>query len=423
MRWSASILSSLVWLLATQRIRCLEEDESSPLNKTLWRRVRDPGGDGGGQTPTISDLFLIGDSSLKGGCSSKLDVLNEWLNEVNLLHEAAKTVYGGYRTNKNYAVLLFDFFGFGIEVNGKQGDPSNTYGIKNMDNYFVEENWKMLGDRLAGVSQFLAGAGLRDPVVPGEPPRIFCSGEAAELAGLGDIVKDKSQNEVVTARDPDTNEPTEYLTISRAFRPSGSNIFWMSAYNGYLNLKKYTPDDNQACPVNKVNADGSGGTRYAITNKGTRPVELYKDIEFGNANRVILFCPAAFEPDQWVAGAAGNLHNYPSLAQAISPDNYPGNGGTLDNLGLDNILPVSATFYHELYHLTDIGDTADPYYKMKDIFNAARGTGGLAVPTFKNPETFTMFAMAAYMLINAPEGMDAMIYYQGRPMKASLIPY
>ncbi|KAL7946918.1 hypothetical protein V8C42DRAFT_343822 [Trichoderma barbatum] len=264
----------------------------------------------------------------------------------------------------------------------------------------------MIGDRLAAVSEFLAGAGLRNPLVPGEAPRIFCSGEGAELAGLGDATKDKTGEPVVTARDPNTNEPTEYLTIEKTFNPDTVNIFWMNSFNGYIYLNKYTPDDTAACPVNK-----GGRSRYAITNRGPRPVLLEQDVEFGKSNRLIMFCPIAFEPGQWMAGKLGNSHTYPSLAQAVSPENYPsGDGGALDGLGLDNIMPVGATFYHELYHLTDNQDTSDFTYKLVEIRQTAMAGQGTNTNILQNPETFAFFAMAAYMTVNAPDGVAPIVH-------------
>ncbi|KAJ4854311.1 uncharacterized protein T069G_11290 [Trichoderma breve] len=417
MRWS--ILSSLFWLLVASSAHYLEDDNYDPFNKTLWRRVRGPGGDGGGQQPTASELFLIGDSSLPASCASRVDVLDEWVNEANLLHEAAMTVYSGYKTKNAYAILMNQFFGFAITINRNPNGP-NTYSLTPRNG--VPQRYTTIGDRLARVSQFLAGAGLRDPPVPGEAPRVLCSGDAHQLVGPGDITRDKNGNRVVTARDPTTNEPTEYLSIQDAFKyEEEANFFWVSAFNGYAQLKKLSAGETEACPKDNI--------RYAATNRGgTLSKIIEPSFEFGKCNRMILFCPASFDVKQWVAGEPGNAHNFPSLAQAVTIDNYPsataGKGGTktLDDLGLDNILPRSATLYHELIHLTDNYDTKDPYYQLSDILRTAKKEDTKS-ELIKNPESFVFFAMAAYMTINAPEGASPVTYMGGLPMRVSEIPF
>ncbi|KID91347.1 hypothetical protein MGU_01317 [Metarhizium guizhouense ARSEF 977] len=98
-------------------------------NGGLWRRVRDPGSDGGeSSASTISNLFTVGDSSLKGGCTSKLGVIDGWLKEAIQLHEAAKTAYANYKTNKALAVLVNQYFGVKFDV-ATDKDKQPTFSI------------------------------------------------------------------------------------------------------------------------------------------------------------------------------------------------------------------------------------------------------------------------------------------------------
>jgi hypothetical protein len=50
-----------------------------------------------------------------------------------------------------------------------------------------------------------------------------------------------------------------------------------------------------------------------------------------------------------------------NLAEITQYDNYPADGVRAQNL--DVLMPISSTFYHELFHLTDTPGTptSDPY--------------------------------------------------------------
>lgn len=83
----------------------------------LWRRVRIPGSDGGAVL-TASQLFLVDDAALVGGCSSQLGIIDGWLNEARLLHNAVQTVYSGYANNVFFAALIYQYFGIRFQVGG-----------------------------------------------------------------------------------------------------------------------------------------------------------------------------------------------------------------------------------------------------------------------------------------------------------------
>ncbi|EXU98268.1 hypothetical protein X797_008658 [Metarhizium robertsii] len=428
-----SALLSLLCLLAVSEACYLgkhnaynigHNTDADNANGILWRRVRDPGSDGGeSSVSTISNLFTVGDSNLKGGCASKLGVMDEWLKEAIQLHEAAKTAFANYKTNKALAVLVNQYFGVKFDV-ATDKDKQPTFSITDRKS---RKMWNEVGDRISRVSQFLSGAGLVNPQKPGEAPRVFCSGDAAEYVDWGDVMKDKYGKDVVLERDENTREPTRYLTVREA-RPemaaSGKgSAFWLSAFNGYTYPWTLpSPYEKQICgPVKTI-------TRYALTAGRFLPIFISEDVEWGDTNRHILFCPNAFNPG---SPKEGDPHSYPSLAQAVSASNYPTGSKSANDVALDRILPVSATFYHELYHLTDDGETRDPFCflangfrdtadQLESVLDAAQKQNEMLTI---NPETYVFFATAAYMNLNAPEGLDPVVYVGGVPMKVSGLPF
>lgn len=132
--------------------------------------------------------------------------------------------------------------------------------------------------------------------------------------------------------------------LFRTFR-----AFWFESFKGYD--FDYKGHDTLCHP-----APEDGRKRYAKTARPTSswpPIIIPNaEFEFGKANRHILFCPPAFTPDK-------GSHSYPSLAEVIDEDNYPIAGLRDPSQAIDKLLPVSATLYHELYHLTDADNTPD----------------------------------------------------------------
>jgi hypothetical protein len=293
-------------------------------------------------------------------------------------------------------------------------------------------------DHISRVTQFLAGAGLVNPQVAGENPRLFCGPEAGEHQPWAEsVVKDHNAQDVVTERDPETQQPTEYLKLGTAFmntvRDPNANAFWFSAFNGYdLDFKGETT----LCPENPKD----GKRRFAKT---ARPASSWPvifsddaDFTFGRANRHILFCPLSFSPPS-------GSHSYPSLTKAVEEDNYPTAGLKDANEALDKMMPVSSTMYHELYHLTDDDNTKDQactyltllrgfflssiHFRLtacwtvdslNDIIRNAKGPSTREANSH-NPETYTLFATAAYLYLNAPADEEPCLYISGFPKKAS----
>lgn len=291
-------------------------------------------------------------------------------------------------------------------------------------------------DHISRVTKFLSGAGLPNPQVAGENPRLFCGPEAGEHQPWSEsVVKDHNGQDVVTERDPETQQPTEYLKLGTAFlntaRDPDANAFWFSSFKGY-------------------DLDFSGETSLCAGNrfaKTARPASSWPvifsdgaDFTFGRANRQILFCPRSFSPPT-------GFHSYPSLTKAVEEDNYPTAGLKDENESLDKMMPVSSTLYHELYHLTDDDNTKDQACTYLTLLRGLfllfflssihrRLTACWTVDSLDrvirnardsskregnshNPETYTLFATAAYLYLNAPQAEEPCLYISGFPKKAS----
>ncbi|KAK4861521.1 hypothetical protein LT330_003556 [Penicillium expansum] len=163
-------------------------------------------------------------------------------------------------------------------------------------------------DHISLVTKFLAGGGPTDYGAGGKP-LLFCGAEAGVHQPWDtSIVKDHEGKNVVTDRDLKTKMPTKYLNLGLAFmgvsRNPKANAFWMSKFNGY-------------------------------------------DLDYGGD---ISLC--AENPKY------GRLR-YAKVAKATEPNNYPKAGVEDPSKALDKLMPISATLYHEPYHLADPANTPD----------------------------------------------------------------
>ncbi|KAI1131230.1 hypothetical protein F5Y10DRAFT_234098 [Nemania abortiva] len=360
-----------------------EDINTSNFTRLLFPRVRVGGGSGSGGDPkTTTELFLLDD--FPGNCNGQTGTIDGWLEEIYLLHDAVVKAYA--YDSVALAYLWYVFFGV---------PPGNSN----------RPLWIAIGEHISRVSKFLAGGGLTNPAKDGENPRLFCSADAGTYQEWGQPTKDKNGEPVIFEEDP-----LEYLLLGDTF-PSESQTengraFWFESFNGYGFDHKGREVLCSDMPDNK------GRVRYATTGK---PFSLFPPktygltVAFGAANRHILLCPRTFSP---FAGT----HSYPSLLQAVSADNYPVAGQEDPDKALDRLLPISATLYHELYHLTDNNNTPDKFYSLQDIVDGAQD---FPMQAAHNPETYAMFATAAYVLQNPPDGVEAALYLSSFPVKAS----
>lgn len=210
-----------------------------------------------------------------------------------------------------------------------------------------------ISDHIDRVTQFLSGGGLKGPQKNGERPRLFCSGDAFEIQDGSRAVRDENGKDVVTDKDETTGEPTDYLTIDKAFssqRAQGNNVFWVEGFKGY-DISKTT----SMCPA-LVNGKGRYGRTARPVSSGlfdyvNQHGETVK-YKLGMANRHMVLCPPAFD-------VSTGAHSVPSLAE-VTAGRYPdpqARGAEDRNTGLDKFLTKGSTLYHELYHLTDNDNT------------------------------------------------------------------
>ncbi|KAK7184908.1 hypothetical protein DPSP01_013615 [Paraphaeosphaeria sporulosa] len=395
MRWSSSLCILSSWFLNISNTCPLGDREDAHAttlqarDNTFWRRVRIGGGLGADNSAgQISDVFTVGDSSTPGGCSAQMNTVNAWLKDAITLQDAIVKAYSNYKSDKGLR-QTWEFI-FGIEFDGNDVD---------MDDLLTKMLWPAIGKRIAGVTQYLEKAASFKPW-------IFCSEMAGSLQQWDQPIKDKNGKEIASKLGPD-GKPEDYYTLRQVFQTQASTpdmkAFYMEAFKGY---DFYT---------NKYNSLCGDGNRYAATSRYIDRAAgnpLVPQVDITSATRNVIFCPTSFSPPN------GGQHSFPSLSMAVSSGYYPPYGGDW-NIGQPNIekyIPVSGTFYHELYHLTDVGDTADPYRHMIHIYMAARQQ---AANNADNPESYLYMAMATYMFLNPPQGKDAVLFPAGVPKKAS----
>ncbi|KAL3433587.1 hypothetical protein BDV09DRAFT_196682 [Aspergillus tetrazonus] len=101
-------------------------------------------------------------------------------------------------------------------------------------------------------------------------------------------------------------------------------------------------------------------------------------------NRHVCFCDTAF------VAKSGDLHGYATLADVVSSNKYPTAGAQTDPLALTSL---SATLYHELFHLTDSDGTDSDgsglgYYFARDIMRLSWNSRSTALLIASEPYVF-----------------------------------
>lgn len=196
------------------------------------------------------------------------------------------------------------------------------------------------------------GGGLRSARRPGKP-LLVCSDSEFEHEDPDSAVRDDKGEYIVSERDPNTNVPVAYLGIHNVF--SGLNwrfqhVFWCNNFKGYV----FAANE-------KICSDTLQGAVTPETPDVVQGIPGVEPFTIGERGRLLLLCPPIFGED----GKTVTAHSFPSLAEAVDPDNYPEGDLRQQKYQLDRMLPRSATFYHELYHLTDNNDTPDSSCKCE----------------------------------------------------------
>ncbi|KAM3427235.1 hypothetical protein MY4824_009570 [Beauveria thailandica] len=297
-----------------------------------------------------------------------------------------------------YAVVFSTFFGT-MPLQGMVQDTDTMDKVK---------------ARIAAVTQFLNGGGLRSAGRPGKP-LLICSDSELEHEDPDSAVRDDKGEYIVSERDPNTNEPVAYLDFHSVFPDANwpiQQVFWCNIFKGYMFAanQKLCSDTLQGAVTQKI-------PKVAQGLHGVEPFTI------GEPSRLLLLCPQAFDKERISPDGRVTVHSFPSLADAVDPDNYPEGDLKQEKYRLDWMLPKSATLYHELYHLTDEYDTKDPSYSLKDILKAAREGGPVRTHYTQNPESYVYAAMANYLYLNGPFINQRVIYreWEGRSFSSDFL--
>lgn len=200
-----------------------------------------------------------------------------------------------------------------------------------------------------------------------------------------DIAKDINGNDIIASTDTSTEPPTNsYLKVGDVFPTMEGREaipFWIKQFGSYdFDFGSY----NLGFGSQQTLCAKPG--RYATTARIFEGIGPFSDgvpnIQFGIAVRNIRFCPLAFNPTG--AGNTGNYHSATLLATAVTAANYP--IGEATDPKLDAIIPISGTFYHELYHLTDtLGTTRDPYCEFLFVSHCFRVPSRSSIDALYHP--------------------------------------
>ncbi|KAJ8126288.1 hypothetical protein O1611_g7350 [Lasiodiplodia mahajangana] len=352
----------------------------SSANATLLSRVHLPNPVVPAQ-PKTTDLFLLGDdASADWSCSSKESTFDSWLEEVAKLHTAAATAFGTWQTDGGSRLLLTAWLGIQFDKSTGTVDSSSTAAFSAVQG------------RLAGISQFLNGGGVANPLT-NQPPWLLCGDSWGTLAPWDQPVKDHDGDYIPVGQD--------FLTVAQAFpmpfaaSARGLQTYWVDLLDAYL------WDSRQLCQNDQ---------RYAATSKRpyTSPNPQVKATGF---DRFPFFCDRAFSPTTQTPPTF--LHSAPSLANSVSSGRYPVQPFAPE--GLDQWVPLSGTLYHELVHITDSAQTSgDPYYGLVAASRASvNKQPEIRLRVTNNAESYVLFAMAAYMYQNPPGGTPAVLWLNG----------
>lgn len=269
---------------------------------------------------------------------------------------------------------------------------------------------------------------------------MFCSENDFQNQDPSAVLKDKNGKEVVASTDPKTGE-IKYVTVEDAF-PIVEFGNWFAHWVPALNAYEFANRDDLC-------KEGETAARVSRKSPPHGTEKTISKLQLGQTGRSALLCPRAFVADP------KKTHGFPSLAGAVT--NYPTAGSEVPEHALERLLPISATLYHELYHLTDNGDTNDMNCEccmscshvqrcwstlarpesirgecgltrildhVDPIVEAVRGKRATDASRLKNawnPETYAYAAMSLYIHDNAPAGVEPVIYVANFPKNVAML--
>ncbi|KAF5869955.1 uncharacterized protein Bfra_010100 [Botrytis fragariae] len=334
--------------------------------------------------PLTTNIFSIGSASTAGGCYSQTETIDDWLQEVVKLHNAVTKAYANSYDDAGSRLLFTAWMSI-----------QWVYEYGEYDREFSSESlWEKTGERLAAVSQLLNGGGLVDSLTSAAP-WIFCGDAFASKVPWDQPAKDRNGVEIAKEED-ETGTITDYWTLGSLLPTLAAQSINVAYYIDAL--KSYMVESKPAL------CDPNVGP-YAVTSRRSY-TSTVQSVSIGTHDRFAYFCPRTFDP----TGQAkpSDLHSVSSLSTSI----------TLIGQDLDRLLPLSATLYHELFHITDSDEsTRDPFYNLGAASSASLAGNSDVI---NNPESYVYLAMAAYVYQNPPAGADATLYLEaGLPQKAT----
>ncbi|OBT57912.1 hypothetical protein VE04_03403 [Pseudogymnoascus sp. 24MN13] len=329
------------------------------------------------RVPSATDLFSFNSAESPGSCTPTQQALvSSWIKDAITLNNAALSAYGVIMGRQD-AMHLRNIMGIHFSDPQHLATPTDQL------------SYKLMGRRLGGVEQFLTGNG-----VPGAKdrtrPLFFCSDDFGQHVQWNEPAQDKNGQNI-----PHPFYEDKPFTVGQLF-PGLVNAkqgeydvqpFWANIFNGYLfqgtNSERMCFDSLfAATPRSRTTGNFVSGV----------------DIQVGRFERFIYFCAKGWDM------RPGTTNPMASLADIITYANYPTGGSLAQNLG--DFMPISATFYHELFHLTDnlLKPTNDYFMDVKAISIKATSTYANDRSTMvDNPESYNFFAVASYLARNVPE--------------------
>ncbi|KAH7120730.1 hypothetical protein EDB81DRAFT_667000 [Dactylonectria macrodidyma] len=331
---------------------------------------------------TADQLFQFRAEGQAGGCSDdQKTTITNWIAETIKLHNAALSAYGA-KSGLPDVVHLSMIMGVALNPDGGFQSPSDQTLHLN------------IGNRMAAVTQFLSGQGLQNAKTS-EKPYFFCDDSIATYTPWNQPARN-SQGQTI----PDPDNEGDLVTVTKLFPFLENTVmgkydtqpFYMDLFNAY---------NFHGTNVERMCFD----TLYAVTpHSYENEANGVPGVTVGAFDRFIVFCNQAYSP------AAGTAHSAASLDYITSYDGYPAGRvmGGPNRPRLDAFAPISGTFYHELFHLTDTAaTTGDPEPGLDAILSAAMARNSRTQTARRmriadNPESFLMFAVASYLYRNPP---------------------
>ncbi|KAJ5097119.1 hypothetical protein N7456_007840 [Penicillium angulare] len=332
--------------------------------------------------PTVDSLFTL--STGAGSCASKTTVINTYLSECVQLMDALLTAYHSYGTVTAYRTMFEVYLSAKFDGTTVSSDSGQ---------------WTTIETRLTNVATFLSGGGITGAKT-NTKPRLFCDDTFAELKTWQTVARDGNGKEMFDEDDDEVMILEVYPKIKDrqvAGLESGSvdatiSPFWVPSLNGYT-FSTLDPSYTTLCQK----PGRMALTSRADTNAGAEAGSP-SGYTYATFDRHLLLCPDSFSP------SGNGPHTIASLSALVSSTNYPVEG--LKQLPLSTI---SATLFHELFHLVDVAGT-DNDNNLQSFLPILDASYSKKSPNTVNaPEPYALFATAAYLYQNPPGGDDPVL--------------